>query len=87
MVSWKTRRIRQILKDGDLLRTNERQMTGYMVKNGGQESSCGEKRDLGDAQFVGEVVGPAEEEIGDDGDGGIRVGVEPVGNWVLELSE
>lgn len=62
-------------------------MMADMVKNGGQESTGREKRDLGDAQFGGQVVGPAEEEIGDDGNGGIKVGVEPVGNWVLKVGE
>lgn len=32
-------------------------------------------------------MGPAEEEIGEDGNRWIRGGVEPVDDWVLELGE
>ena len=58
-----------------------------MVKNRGQESTGGEKRDLGDTQLGGEVVRPAEEKIRDDGNRRVRVGVEPVGNWFLEVGK
>lgn len=37
--------------------------------------------------MVGEALGPAEKEIGNDGDGRGRMGTEPLNNGVVELAE
>lgn len=52
-----------------------------------EEGSDGVKRDPGDGELRGELVSPAEEEIGDEGCRGVRVGGEPVDYLGLEFGE
>lgn len=58
-----------------------------MVKDGDKESSGAVENDPGDSELRGEAVGPAEEEIGEDGNRWVGVGVEPVGDGFLEFAE
>ena len=55
------------------------------VEEGGQEGGAGLKGEPGDAELGGELVSPAEEEIGDEGHRGVTVGPEPLDDWGLEL--
>lgn len=58
-----------------------------VVKNIDEECAAGVVNDPGDLKVVGEVLGPAEEGIGNDGGGRGGVGVEPVDDRVVELAE
>lgn len=58
-----------------------------MVKNTYGKGSRAVENDPRDAEVVGQVVGPAEEEIREDGHRGVVVGLEPLDYWVLELRE
>lgn len=52
------------------------------------EESCGRvEGDPRNPKANSQVVGPAEEEIGEEGCRGVRVGVEPLDYGVLEFAE
>lgn len=52
-----------------------------------EECRNGVESNSGNLKMVGEVLGPGEKEIGNDGDGRGRMGVEPLNNGVMELAE
>lgn len=45
------------------------------------------KGEPGDGESESELVSPSEEEIGDEGHRGVRVGLEPLDDWGLEFGE
>lgn len=53
------------------------QIAPERVGNGEGESAGGGEDEAGHAEMGSELVGPGEEEIGDDGDGRGRVGLDP----------
>lgn len=57
------------------------------VEHGGEERADAVKCDSGDAELGSELVSPSEEEIGDEGHRGVRVGGEPLDNGLLEFRE
>lgn len=56
-------------------------------EDSGEEGGDGVKGDPGDGELVGELLSPAEEEFGEEGRRGIRVGGEPVDYLGLEFGE
>lgn len=58
-----------------------------MVEHGDEESSGAVENNPRDSELCSEAVGPAEEEIGEDGHRWVRVGVEPLDDGILELAE
>lgn len=58
-----------------------------MGQDGEQESAGGEETDSGHVELVGELQSPTQEEIGDDGNRWVSVGLEPLDNWVAELGQ
>lgn len=58
-----------------------------VVHNIDEECTARVINDSGNSKMVGKALGPAKEEIGNDGDRRGRMGVEPVDDGVVELAE
>ncbi|PON79792.1 hypothetical protein PanWU01x14_010240 [Parasponia andersonii] len=63
------------------------QKTPAFIENRAYKGPRGEEGDPGDINPAGQVECPPEEEVGDKGNRGIWVGLEPLDNGVLELAE
>lgn len=87
MVSRKRRRSGDSWEINSFLRTEELWILHASVDDGGQERAYGVEGDSLDAESGGELVSPAEEEIGDECDWGVGVVCEPFDDWVLEIGE
>lgn len=57
------------------------------AEDGDEERADAVEGEPGDAELGGELVSPSEEEIGDEGHRGVRVGGEPLDNGLLEFGE
>lgn len=58
-----------------------------MIEQCADESSGRVENDPRDSEVVSDVVSPPEEEIGEEGGGGIRVGGAPLDYGISELTE
>ncbi|KAI4314040.1 hypothetical protein L6164_026983 [Bauhinia variegata] len=58
-----------------------------MVDNSSIKCTRGVKNYSRDTELVGELQGPSQEEIGDEGNGRRRVRLEPVDNRILEFRQ
>lgn len=58
-----------------------------MIEASNEESLGRAEGDPRNPQAMSQVVGPAEEEIGEEGRRGVRVGVEPLDYGVLEFAQ
>lgn len=58
-----------------------------VIEQGDDESSGGVENDPRDPEAGGDVVRPAEEEIGEEGGGGVRVGGAPLDYGISEVAE
>ena len=68
-------------------RTDLAKLSQAGVEDGGEEGAGGEEGETGDVDLAGEVLRPAEEEVGEESRRGVRVGGEPAEDGVMEVCE
>lgn len=81
------RRLRKVRKGNHGRREGVLQIKPEVVADASEKGRRGVEGDSGNAELVGEVMGPAEEEIRDYGDRRRRMGVEPLEDGVVKLGE